>query len=156
MALEESFAASIIKVRATFGFAHLECDPDEITNSLGIVPDEIRRQGELRTVFYGKNKSRGREIVVPFSTWSIASHTDSKDTNDHLRELIVRLEGRQSKCKVSFGQPRFSVLYKATHLHIGNGPFFEADVIAGIAAWNAELWQDIYQVDEPQVGPAVR
>ena len=38
MALEESFAASIIKVRATFGFAHLECDPDEITNSLGIVP----------------------------------------------------------------------------------------------------------------------
>jgi hypothetical protein len=155
MALEETFAASIIKVRATFGFAHFECDPHEITNSLEIVPDDLRRQGERRTVFYGKYKSTGREIVVPFSTWSIESRTESKDTNDHLRELIARLEGRQLKCKSSFGRPSFSILYKATHLRTGNGPFFEADVIAGISAFNADLWQDIYQVDLPGGGAEV-
>lgn len=152
MALEESFAASIVRVRASFGFHRFECDPSEITISLGITPDDVRRQGERRTVFYGKHALTGREIVVPFSTWSIKSRTDSKDINDHLRELIARLAGGQSKWKDSFGRPAFSVLYKATHLRMGNGPFFEADVIQGIAGWNAKLVQDVYQVDLPEGG----
>jgi hypothetical protein len=40
------------------------------------------------------------------------------------------------------------VLYKATHLWAGNGPFFEADVVRGIAAFGAELGQDIYSLEE--------
>ena len=142
MALAPQFAESIKKVRVTFGFAQFDCDPAAITAALGIAPDELRRQGEQRSA------RGGRVMSVPFSTWSISSTSGSKDVNDHCRELLKRLAGAVARFDPAWGLPSFSVLYKATHLCCGNGPFFEADVVQGIAALGAQLWQDIYSIEE--------
>jgi hypothetical protein len=45
------------------------------------------------------------------------------------------------------------LLGSAIYLYAGNGPFYETDVIAGIASWQAELFQDIYQVDQVENNP---
>jgi hypothetical protein len=142
MALAPQFAESIKKVRVTFGFAQFDCDTAAITTAVGIVPDEVRRKGEQIPV------RGGRLLTVPFSTWSISSSTDSKDVNDHCRELLKRLAGAVGRLDPRWGVPSFSVLYKATHLCAGNGPFFEPDVVRGIAALGAELGQDIYSIEE--------
>jgi hypothetical protein len=86
----------------------------------------------------------GAVFVVPSSSWSIESRSASKDVNDHLRELFARLQGAHTHILPQWGVPSFGVLYRATHLGSGNGPFFEADVVEGVALFKAELWQDIY------------
>ena len=141
MALNPEFAATIRKVRVTFGFGQFDCDPSDITTTLGITPDEVRRRGERIWV------DPGRTITAPFSSWSLSSSTDSKDVNDHCREVLKRLAGAIGRLDPRWGVPSF-VLYKATHLCGGNGPFFEADVVQGISALGAELWQDIYSLEE--------
>ena len=87
-------------------------------------------------------------MTVPYSTWSISSRTKSKDVNEHCRELLERLGAVVGRLDAGWGVPSFNVLYKATHLCSGNGPFFEVDIVKGIAALGAELWQDIYSLEE--------
>ena len=150
MAIDEFYASTILKVSVSFGFAGFDVDPDEITQVFGIPPDEVRRKGERRMLH------NGREFDTPFSSWTIVSADDSKDVNDHLRGLLRRIEGKQSAYKTDFGRSRFGVTWKCNYLYSGSGPFYEADVIAGIASWQAELFQDIYQVDQDRnvpVGP---
>ena len=142
MALNPQFAAGIRTVRVDFGFSMFDCDPEDITAALGVVPDEIRRRDEERQM------PGGRLFRVPFSSWRVSSKQASKDVNDHCRELLERLRGCASRLDPRWGVPTFGVLYKATHLSSGNGPFFEADVVRGIASFGAELWQDIYALDE--------
>lgn len=142
MTLSDDFAAQIVKVEATFGFAEFACDPDEISEVLGVVPDEVRRKGEIRT------GCGGHVITVPFSTWGISSQMKSKDVNAHLRQLLNRLDGKAARRRAEWGTPGFEIHYVATHLRSGNGPFFELDVVQGIASWGAELWQDIYSVED--------
>ena len=142
MALDDHFAAEIQKVEASFGFWQFQCDPNEISTSIGIEPDEILRKGEIRLA------AQTWRVTTPFNSWSIQSRSVSKDANEHLRELFVRLKGVESLLRPEWGVPSFSILYKATHLRRGNGPFFEADVIASVARFQAELWQDIYALDE--------
>ena len=144
MAISHLYASTIIRVQVHFGFSNFICDPAEITSALGIAPDEIGRKGEV------KANRGGREIRWPFNVWTISSRTSSKDVNDHLRELLTQLVGVELRIGNEFGTPSFSVFFKANSLRSGNGPYFESDVIAGIAALHAELWQDIYQVDDPE------
>lgn len=142
MALNPQFAEGIRTVRVDFGFWMFDCDPNEITAALGIVPDESGRRGEERAL-------RGGHLFrAPYGSWSIASKLGSKDVNDHFRGLLHRLDGCADRLDPHWGVPTFGVLYKATHLRSGNGPFFEADVVRGIAALGADLWQDIYALDE--------
>jgi len=147
MAISEFYASTILKVSVSFGFDGFDVDPDEITQVFGIPPDEVRRKGERRMLH------DGRELGIPFSSWTIVNADDSKDVNDHLRALLRRIEGKQSACKAEFGRAKFGVTWKCNYLYSGSGPFYEADVIAGIASWQAELFQDIYQVDQDQNDP---
>ena len=142
MALDEQFAATIQKVEASFGFSQFTCDPNLITAALGVEPDEAFREGTILTT------ASGRIRKTPFNSWSICSRSRSKDVNDHLRDLFSQLRGLESRMNPSWGLPSFNVLYKATHLISGNGPYFERDVIASIASFGAELWQDIYSIEE--------
>jgi hypothetical protein len=141
MPISDFHASTIICVRAYFGFDQFTCDPEEITQALLIEPDEVRRAGELRAL------RGGRVLRTPFSDWSLASGTDSKDVNDHIRELLRRVGPAGKHFRPAFGPPSFSVLWKGTYLYAGSGPFYESDVIAGIASLGADLYQDIYQVD---------
>ena len=88
--------------------------------------------------------------MAHISVWCIKSRIDSKDVNEHLRQILSRIEGRQSRWKAEFGEPSFSVIWKSNDLYAGNGPFYEADVLAGIVSWKAMLYQDIYQVDQDE------
>jgi hypothetical protein len=142
MAISDFHASTIVKVRAYFGFDSFECDPDAITRFTGIQPDEVGRKGAVKAV------RAGREIRWPFNSWSLGSRRESKDVNEHLRELIERLAQVAGSFPAEFGEPSFSVLWKGNYLYAGSGPFFEPDVIAGIARLKASLHQDIYQLDE--------
>jgi hypothetical protein len=141
MAISEFYASTILRVRATFGFCEFDCDPDDITRALRITPDDVRRKGEVRRL------SSGRDFITPFNDWTIKSRGNSKDVNDHLRELVDRLAGVAERLRPEFGPPQFGVTWKSNNLYTGSGPFYEADVIARIAGFGAMLFQDIYQVD---------
>ena len=140
MALSELYESTIEKVRAYFGFSEFECDPQEITDTLGLSPDEVRRKGERRVL------RNSRFFDVPFHSWSIESECDSKDVNVHLRQLLHRLEGKEALIRMEWN-PSFSILWKGNYLYAGSGPFFERDVLIGIVRCSADLWQDIYQID---------
>lgn len=140
MALSEFYESTIEEVRAYFGFSEFECDPQEISSALGIEPTEVRRKGEQRVL------RNGREFTIPFSSWSIESDSDSKDINVHLRQLLQRLDGKEQRIDAKW-KPSFSILWRGNYLYAGSGPFFEFDVLAGIVRCGADLWQDIYQVD---------
>lgn len=144
MTISEFHESTIIEVKAYFGFNHFECSPDEITQAFSIFPDEIQIKGNKRKL---KN---GHDIDIFFNSWSIESKTTSKDINEHLRELLKILKGKQDYIKPEFGKPGFSVLWKGNYLYAGSGPFYESDIILGIAEWKAELYQDIYQIDQDE------
>jgi len=140
MALSEFYESTILKVSATFGFSGFNCDPSEITEALAVEPVETLRKGEPRHTKWGKT------VVIQENSWVIESSSKSKDVNEHLRELLGRLAGRESIVRPEWN-PAFSVLWKNSYLYAGSGPFYESDVVKGIASLNASLWQDIYQID---------
>lgn len=142
MSLSEFYESTILKARASFRFFNFEYDPDEITKAMGFDPDRIDRKGKIRQL------PSGRESEMLFNIWEIDSQGESKDINDHLRMILRRIEGKQKRLKPEFGPPSFDVLWKCNYLYAGSGPFYEPDVIAGIASWGAILYQDIYQVDQ--------
>ena len=84
MAISEFHASTILKVRADFGFDCFDCEPDEITRSLGIVPDVAERKGQANIL------RDGRSFPRLCNSWFLNSRSESKDVNDHLRELLVR------------------------------------------------------------------
>ena len=144
--LSEFHESTIVKVSAHFGFSPTSCDPDLITRGLGLAPDSVFRKGEEVPL------PNGKTFVRPFNSWAIVSQAASKDVNVHLRELLARLEGREGSLTPEFGTPSFGVTWKGNYLYAGNGPFYEADVLEGIVRYGAELWQDIYQVDQEDDG----
>lgn len=147
MPISEFHESTIVKVEATFGFAYFTCSPEEITAKLGVQPDGVRVKGEQRVVVRGETT---HTVRVPFSSWHMKSESTSKDINDHLRQLLLRLGVARLPFDPSWGEPSFGVLWKGNYLYAGSGPFYEPDVIAGIARLGAALYQDIYQVDEPE------
>ena len=145
MALSEFYKSTIIEANASFGYSNFSCDPDEITRVLGITPDEIMRKGEEWTTSTGKIRTR------PFNSWHIASKSTSKDVNVHIRNLLKRLGKKHELVKKKWGKGSFGITWKNNYLYAGTGPFFEVDVLQGIARWHAELYQDIYQIDQDEV-----
>jgi len=141
--LSDFYASTIVKVRADFGFSQFAVDPSEITSVLGIPPSDLRRKGEERII-------AGKPFIVPFNNWLISSSSESKDINVHLRELLDQVLPISERFRPDWNTPSFSVLWKGTYLYAGSGPFYEPDVIHGIAQIGADLWQDIYQVDDPE------
>jgi hypothetical protein len=139
MALSEFYEATIEKVEASFGFAHFDCHPDEITARLAITPGDARFKGDTRFT------RGGRPTTVPFSVWMIESRSSSKDVNVQLRDLLEQVAGKESLFRAEW-RPGFNVLWKGNYLYAGNGPFYEEDVLEGIVRCRAMLWQDIYLV----------
>ena len=139
--LSDFYLSTIVAVRASFGFSKFACLPEEISLALGLEPTDARREGENRVV-------RGKLFRVPFSTWSLSSTSGSKDVNVHLRELLDRVQPVARSIEARWNAPAFSVMWQGTYLYAGSGPFYEADVVRGIASLRADLWQDIYQIDD--------
>jgi hypothetical protein len=148
MSLSADYRSTIIKVSVTFGFTGFECAPEEIGRALRIKPDGVALKGSKRIL------PNGRETNNPVSFWSIVSRSKSKDVNVHIRGLLARIAGRQSKLRPEFGRPDVSVTWFGNYLYAGSGPFYEADVIEQIASWGAMLWHDIYQVDQEENPPS--
>lgn len=142
MSISEFHASTILEVGASFGFSNYSCGSDEITSHLGIKPDEVRIQGTHRIT------KTGSKINTPLNSWSISSTCKSKDINEHIRNLLLRLEERKALPLPEWGEPSFGILWKGNYLYAGSGPFYEPDVMAGIASYGAALYQDIYQVNQ--------
>jgi len=142
VSLSEFHLSTIVKTNADFSFTGFACRPEHITDRIGVEPDEVRVKGD-------KWLSRdGRERVVPTSGWFISSTSQSKDINEHLRELLARLQSANLPFDPAWGEAAFGVLWKSNYLYAGNGPYYAPDVLAGIGSVGAALYHDIYQVDE--------
>lgn len=133
---------TIIKVSADFGFSDFETHPDSITEKLGIQPDNFMVKGVTRLMRTGK------KFTNPFNSWSISSNSESKDINEHVRELLRRLDGLENKFDPEFGPPNIGITFKSNYLYMGSGPHFEKEILAGIAKLGAEMSFDIYQIDQ--------
>ena len=144
MELSDFYKSTIIEVRADFGFDEFDCDPDEITRKLGLSPDDQVRKGDQIHLRSGKTR------IAVKSNWSISSNSESKNINDHIRQLLDRLAEVKKPLSVKFGRPYFNILWKGNYLYAGSGPFYEADVISGVASLQADIWQDIYQIDQEE------
>ena len=140
MTLSEFHEGTIEAVRVTLCLREFECDPDHITGVLGIQPDETRRRGEDREI------GVGRQISNRANQWALRSRSDSKDVNVQIRDILERL-GEVAKRIEPGWHPFFDVVWKGNYLYAGSGPFYERDVLAGVAQIGAEIYQDIYQVD---------
>lgn len=143
VSIDETFLREITDVRVSLVFIDFEADPNEITEALGIEPDEAQRKGEVRIV------ARGGEFSSPHNLWSLKSDVSSKDPNVQIRDLLYRIEGVKQKIDPAWN-PSFNVLWKSTILGAGSGPFYERDVIEGMAEIGADLFQDLYLVEEDQ------
>ena len=142
MSLSESYESTIIGIEVYFGFDQFECEPDDITRTLLVQPDIIQRKGDvLRHV-------NGKTALSHCSKWLIQSRCISKDVNEHLRELLSRLRSMKVPIPIEYGIPCFQVVWKGNYLYAGSGPFYTNDVLKGIASVGANLYQEIYQVDD--------
>ena len=137
MAIDETFLREITDVRVSLVFFDFEADPDLITDTLGIQPDDVRRKGELG-VLGGK-----QEFRAPHNLWALNSRAGSLDPNVQIRELLARIETVQEKIDPAWN-PSFNILWKSRILGAGAGPYYEKDVIEGIAEMGAEIYQDLY------------
>ena len=139
MEISDFHASTIILVRASFVLSGFNESPESITEALGIRPDSTQVCGDTRVV---AGKAR---IPIRENQWAISCSSQSKNVNHQIRELLVRLAGKELLIRPEWS-PAFDVLWKGNYLHAGSGPFYESDVLAGMARFGASLWQDIYQV----------
>jgi len=146
MTISDFYASHIQKVRVTFCFSKVELDPAAVTAAVGLNPTDVDYQGDVRRNFAGDvvgTNDRG--------SWYLSSEgaVESKDVNDHFRYLLEHLlPARDTFVQASGGETYFDVLWKSTYLYAGTGPLIDAASIAGIAALEAGVGFDIYQVDE--------
>jgi hypothetical protein len=140
MAISENYERTIEAVRVNLCFDDLDCDPDHITSVLQIQPDLVLRAGDTRELRGGKR------IRNPTSQWALDSRSISKDVNVQIRDILERLDPVAHRIEPSWN-PFFNVIWKGNYLYAGSGPFYERDVLAGIARIGGELFQDIYQID---------
>ena len=141
MALNEIFEDTIEKVEVALTFSGFDCPPEEITSILGIQPDQLRTKGEILTL------AGDREFRAPESLWALNSRESSKDLNVQVRDILGRLAGLEKVIEPAWN-PAFNVFWKSTILGAGAGPYFERDVIEGIARIGAEVWQDLWLAEE--------
>ena len=94
------------RVRVFLGSAEFDCDPDEITEALGIQPDDVRRKGERRVV------GDGHEFSVPYNLWTLDSRAEFEDPNVQIQEILARLAGVEERIKPTWN-PFFNVLWKS-------------------------------------------
>jgi len=141
--ISDTYASTVIEVKVSFGLWRFDCSPDEISDALGLTPDHVLVKGEKRTI------RSGHEVANEWNSWSIDSQSTSKDVNDHIRHLLDRLRPVTKSIRPEW-DPSFNVVWKGNYLYAGSGPFYERDVVAGISELGADLWQDIYQIDEPE------
>ena len=138
--ISRHYASTIVEVRASFILSGFRDSPDRITDLLGLQPDSTTTRGST---------DRLGNIAVPFSenSWRILSNSHSKDVNEQIRDLLTRLSGKDLIVRAEW-HPAFDILWKGNYLHAGSGPYYEADVLAGISTFRAALLQDIYQVND--------
>ena len=141
MPLDDIFAADIEEVRVSLVFFDFDADPGIITEALGILPDEVRRKGEVREM------EGDRAYTVPHNLWALNSRSPSLDPNDQIRELLARVEVARDKIDPAWA-PSFNILWKSTTVGAGAGPYYEKDVVQGIAGIGADIYQDLYLVEK--------
>ena len=129
------------RVCVSLVFFDFAIDPDEITETLGIEPDEVRRKGEVQIV------AGSHEFPAPHSLWVLSSTISSTDPNVQIRGLLDRVRGQMQRIDPAWN-PSFNVLWKSKILGAGSGPYYEKDVIEGIAEMGAEIYQDLYLFED--------
>src|SRR5690606_20286953 len=83
--ISDFHASTIVRVHVSFQFSGFKCDPATISVALGFSPDRVIAEGELRTL------RNGVEVKNLQNQWAIESTSESKDVNEHVRQLLRRL-----------------------------------------------------------------
>jgi hypothetical protein len=133
-----------------FIVSHGTSTPDEISESLGLVPDRSHSKGEVVRARDGSAVG-----VNPQNYWGMAStsRTESKDPEEHFRVLLQLLI---PKAEVIHGLAEnnrvwFYTVWTSDELVRGSGFSLSAEVCAGIAQLRAGL---DFEVAEASGGPS--
>jgi hypothetical protein len=153
MAISESHAAHIGRVKVAFWLSGAGLDPSVVSGIVGIPGDFVARAGEPRMARNGAVLNAPNEAVWRIDSSKRVQDTGDalKDINEHLRSLLqILLPHREALTKIAqTGSAFFDVLWESSYLYAGTGPVLEADCIRGIADLGAGVGFDIYQIEEP-------
>ena len=132
----------VTEAYASFSLTGFEMNPNEISQKLNLTPLSVEVKGEPIEL------PKGGSYLSEENMWHIRSSVNSLDVNDHLKELLDRLETNEADLDESMGKSVFTVTYLNNYLYAGSGPTLESEVVARIGKFNAEIAFDIYQVDQ--------
>ena len=127
-------------VRVTFRVFSESLDPDEITNTTGIVPTSAWKVGERRPF----------KKPAPLSKqghWHVMSHRTAKSTNidDHVEEILQRLEGHADYFAALAEQHRVDLFIGwSGDTNRGGHPSVSPELARSIEAFGAKIDFDIY------------
>jgi Domain of unknown function (DUF4279) len=150
MSLSPLHESHIRRVAVSFVLSSPDLEPEAVSAELDLRADASARRGDTRWNVAG-------QVLGPQEQgwWQLgtAGRVQSKDVNEHFRHLLGLLIPRQDAIAriVPGGEAYFDVLWESTYLYAGTGPVLSCDVIAGVAALEAGIGFDIYQIDEPEV-----
>jgi len=149
MDLNPSYESHIVKVAVAFEPTAPDLDPDDLSRILNVKPDDSAKPGDERRNYAG-------DLLAPHQEgwWKLSTEgkVQSKDINAHFNYLLdILLPHKEEILKlIANGETYFNVVWKSTYLYAGTGPIIERECINGIAALNAEIGFDIYQVNEKE------
>lgn len=126
------------EVKTTFGFGDTEEDPDEITEIIGMEPDEKRKKGDPSKILPGK--------INQFNEWLLITTPDvSIDMEDQIDIIINRLKPVKDNI-IRYSQLSPPFLNLTIKSYGGDRPLinYRNDVIKFLAEINAETGVDLY------------
>ena len=147
MKLDSLYLSTIRWVHVDFDLTAPELDPDKVSLALKLKPFRSARCGDERRNFTGG-------LLKPHDEgwWQLSTEgkVKSKDINKHFEYLLKGLVPHR-EIILDFaknGKTHFDVLWENTYLYAGSGPLISSDCIKGMAALNADIGFDIYQINE--------
>lgn len=123
-------------------------DPQEITDYIGMEPDETAKAGNRRIRY----TNEGREIKLPIkvSLWGIRSSlADSEDAEEHIKHLLERCRPYKRKIIETAGKYGGPCISVGMYSFWFNPQFvFDAAILKELGEYGARLYLDIYDFSE--------
>jgi hypothetical protein len=132
----------ISEVSAAYLLTDFECEPDQISEVLGIQPTEICKKGELISKGSRRHKQNAWELKIQIP--------DSEDLDEHIAELLNRLSQVWEKV-INLNKLYYAEISCVVYSYEAQGPGLHLDkkTLKQIAELNAEIDLDYYSLYEP-------
>jgi pyruvate formate-lyase activating enzyme-like uncharacterized protein len=130
------------EVSAAYVLTRFGCEPDQISEILGIQPTKAWKKGELIGKSILRRKQNGWELKIQIP--------DSEDLDEHITELLKKLSPAWEKV-INLNQLYYAEISCVVYSYEAQGPGLHLDkkTLKQMAELNAEVDLDYYSLYEP-------